>query len=199
MARPARNPDLHGNAPRPSSTALLVIDVFMDFRFPGGQDLFAEAKGVSPNIARLCGRARKAGVPVIYINDNAGLWTSESGQVVTKALRSPRGKKFAAPLKPRAGDLFVLKAKQSGFHGTPLEIFLDYTKTKRLILSGLTADICVFFTAQDAYVRDYEILVATDCVACQTAQLKERSLDLMQSLFHAKLAKGEAIKFSSQR
>lgn len=199
MARPARNRDLHGNAPQPSSTALLVIDVFTDFGFPGGEALFAEATGISQNIATLCRRARKARVPVIYVNDNAGLWTSESGQVVAKALRSTPGKRFAGALRPLPGDLFVLKAKQSGFHGTPLEIFLDYTRTKRLILCGLTADICVFFTAQDAYVRDYEIWVASDCVASQSAPLKGRSLDLMKTLFHAKCAEGNAIKLPARR
>jgi len=76
-----------------------------------------------------------------------------------------RGTPIVKMLSPDDRDYFILKPKHSGFYSTPLPILLDYLGAKRLIITGLTADSCVLFTANDAYVRGYELCVPADCVA----------------------------------
>jgi nicotinamidase-related amidase len=59
----------------------------------------------------------------------------------------------------------VLKPKHSGFYATTLDVLLEYLKVDTLILTGIAANICVLFTANDAYMRDYQLFVPADCVA----------------------------------
>jgi nicotinamidase-related amidase len=86
----------------------------------------------------------------------------------------------ANALRPDPQDYFVLKPKHSGFYSTSLDILLDHLGARSLILTGLLADMCVLFTAHDAYMRGYRILVPADCVAARTPADRARSLGLMR-------------------
>jgi nicotinamidase-related amidase len=138
-------------------------------------------------------------VPVLYVNDNTGKWRSDSAALLRKVL-SPgsRGRVVARRLKPGRGDYLILKPKQSAFYGTPLEILLDYLKVRRLVIAGLTADICIFFTAQDAFVRDYEIIIPSDAVASQSPDSATRALSGMQRLFDATVCTAEEVRWRSR-
>src|SRR5688572_21140996 len=112
-----KNEDLHGNAPDKSKVALLIIDMICDFEFSGGDRLCANAAPISKNIASLKKRAKKAGVPVIYVNDNFGKWQSDFKKLLRHSLsESSRGRSIAEKLKPDDEDYFVLKPKHSGFY-----------------------------------------------------------------------------------
>jgi nicotinamidase-related amidase len=199
VARPQHNTDLHGNAPDRCSTALLLIDVLNDFQFDGGSALAAEALKILDALASLKTAARNRHVPVIYVNDNTGKWRSNAPAVVKKALSpSSRGRTIARRLKPGPRDYFILKPKQSAFYGTPLEIILDYLQVRRLIVAGLTADICIFFTAQDAFVRDYDILIPSDAVASQSRDTAARALRDMERLFEARVLPVAEIKLNAR-
>jgi nicotinamidase-related amidase len=177
---------LQGNAPEPSAIALLLIDVINDFEFIDGEELFARTLPIAGNIARLKQRAKQAGVPVIYVNDNFGKWQSDFRKLLDHCLNdNVRGKPVVEQLKPEEDDYFVLKPKYSGFHSTTLTTLLNYLKVKRLILAGITADICVLFTANDAYMRDYELLVPADCVASVKAEENRQALEYMQRVLKA--------------
>jgi nicotinamidase-related amidase len=199
VARPQHNTDLHGNAPDTCATALLLIDVLNDFSFKGGAALATEALKIAGTLASLKAAARAHRVPVIYVNDNAGKWRSDAAAVLRKALAPrSRGRSLARRLKPGPADYLILKPKQSAFYGTPLEILLDYLKVRRLVIAGLTADICIFFTAQDAFVRDYDIVIPSDAVASQTRDSTTRALMDIERLFEAKIDDAADIKWHSR-
>src|SRR5829696_759127 len=69
---PAKNADLHGFAPDACPVALLLIDWINDLEFQGGRRLLAPAVRAAARVAALKARARDAGIPVIYANDNFG-------------------------------------------------------------------------------------------------------------------------------
>jgi nicotinamidase-related amidase len=166
MARPAKNRDLHGSAPDSSPVALVLIDVVNDLEFEGGERLLAPALPMARRLGALAGRARRAGVPVIYVNDNFGRWRSDLAALVRHCLRDGvRGGAIVRRLRPRRDDYFVLKPKHSGFFATPLDTLLTYLGVDTLLLGGLTTDRCVLFTAADAHMRDYHLHVPRDCVA----------------------------------
>jgi len=75
------------------------------------------------------------------------------------------GSKIVELLKPDDEDYFVLKPKHSGFYSTTLDILLKHLQCKTLILTGVTTDICILFTANDAYMRDFNLVIPSDCVA----------------------------------
>jgi nicotinamidase-related amidase len=166
MPRPARNHDLHGNAPDEARVALVLIDVINDLDFPGGAALLRPARTMARRLGALKRRARRLGIPAIYVNDNFGRWRSDFATLVAHCRRpGARGRDLAELLAPSADDYFVLKPKHSGFFATPLDTLLLYLGVETLILTGLTTDRCVLFTAADAHVRDYQLFVPRDCVA----------------------------------
>jgi nicotinamidase-related amidase len=183
---PAKNPDLHGNAPDTCEVALLLVDVINDLEFPGGRAILAPALRAARKIAALKARARKARVPVIYANDNFGRWRSNFADVVEHCLRDGvRGQPIAELLAPDHDDYFVLKPKHSAFYATTLETLLGYLKTRRLILAGFAGDACVLMTAADAYMRDVEVYVPSDCTASQSQAENRKALQYMKRVLHA--------------
>src|SRR6185503_18220123 len=124
---PAKNRDLHGSAPDHSPVALLLIDVINHLDFEGGDRLLEHALPMAERLAALKRRARAAGIPAIYANDNFGRWQSDFTKVLERCRADgARGKPIADRLAPDADDYFVLKPKHSGFYGTTLDILLDY-------------------------------------------------------------------------
>jgi nicotinamidase-related amidase len=95
------------------------------------------------------------------------------------------GQRLVRHLKPTEQDYFVLKPKNSGFYETTLQ--LEYLGARTVILTGIAADNCVLFTANDAYMRDYSIIVPADCVASRTESLAKSSLTHMKRLLKADL------------
>ncbi len=182
----AKNEDLHGSAPDKCETALLLIDVINDLDFPEADQMLADARAMATNIRRLKQRARKAGVPVIYVNDNFGKWQSDWRRTVEHCSSGKvRGRELVRLLKPAKDDYFVLKPKHSGFFSTTLETLLRYLESKTLILTGIAGNFCVLFTANDAYMRDYELLIPEDCCVSNTPRENEEALVLMRKFLKA--------------
>ncbi len=194
--QPGKQHDLHGSAPDTHDTALLLIDVINDFEFPRGDELFQQAIKIAPNIARLKKRARAAGVPAIYVNDNFRRWQSKFDDIVQHCLRDAvRGRPFVQQLIPAEDDYFVLKPKHSGFYQTPLEILLKHLGTNRLILTGVSTNSCVLFTANDAYMRDLELVVPSDCVAACNCNEHNFAMNQMGSMLKADLSRSDEVAF----
>jgi nicotinamidase-related amidase len=186
---------LHGNAPDHCPVALLLIDVINDMEFDRGSLLLKNALPAARKIAKLKGEARRRGVPVIYVNDNFGRWRSDFKSLVSHCLEDEvRGEPVARLLMPDEQDYFVLKPKHSGFFSTSLGILLDYLGARRLVLTGFATEICVIYTANDAYMRDYELAVPRDCVASETAQGRNYALAQMQRYLRADVRPANAAR-----
>jgi nicotinamidase-related amidase len=191
---PVKSPDLHGNAPDDSDAVLLLVDVINDLEFPGGEKVLEPAIAAAERIAVLRRRAREAGIPVVYANDNFGRWRSDFREVVEHCLRDGvRGRAVVERLRPEADDYFVLKPKHSAFFETTLEMLLQHLDSRTLVLAGITGDLCVLFTAMDAYLRDYRIVVPEDCVVSVDAQENARALDYMRRVMDADTTPSERL------
>ena len=181
MPAPDRNPDLHGSAPDYAPVALLLIDVINDLEFDGGEGVLEQALPAARAIAALKRRAREVGVPVVYANDNFGRWTSDFTRTVEHVLEDGvRGEALAELLRPGEDDYFVLKPKNSAFFATTLDTLLRHLGARTLILCGIATDNCVLFTASDAHMRDYHVVVPEDCVASKNQDRREHALRLMR-------------------
>jgi nicotinamidase-related amidase len=184
-----QSPDLHGNAPDESKVALLLLDVINDLEFDGGELLEPHALAAAPKIKELKQQAKLAGIPVIYVNDNFGRWRSDFKKLIAHVIDDEtRGRKIAELLKPDDDDYFVLKLKHSGFFSTSLDLLLRHLGSKTLILVGWAGDICVLFTASDAHMREYNLIVPRDCVASQDPDENERVLKLMRRVHEANIS-----------
>jgi nicotinamidase-related amidase len=183
---PAKNEDLHGNVPDKAEVALLLIDVINDMEFESGEELLKHALPMAEKIAALKRRAKRAEIPVIYVNDNFGKWQSDFNKILKHCLEDDvRGRPIAELLKPGDDDYFVLKPKHSGFFSTTLDTLLEYLRARTLVLTGVAANICVLFTANDAYMRDFNLIIPRDCVASNTPEENEHALRLMEQVLKA--------------
>src|SRR4030095_5271417 len=132
---------------------------------------------MAPRLARLAERAREARVPVLYVNDNFGRWQSDWRKVIRHCLAPEApGRRIVELLQPREQDYFVLKPKHSGFFSTTLDLLLVDIGVETVLLGGVATDICILFTANDAYMRDYDVIVPRDCVAANTRQRTDFTL-----------------------
>ena len=188
MSKSTSAKSLHGDTSDRSPLALLIIDAINDFAFPEGPDMLPSALSMAASIRRLKSEARRFDIPTIYVNDNFGRWRSDFRSVVAhcQSTRS-RGSDVTRLLRPDARDYFVLKPRHSGFFSTTLDLLLEHLETRSLILCGLLADSCVLFTAQDAYMRGYQLVVPADCVASQ------RPADTVSALAHMRRVLGADI------
>ena len=184
MARASH--DLHGSAPDKSGAALLLIDVINDFDFPEGDELLRLALPVGEHIAELKKRAKAAGIPCVYVNDNFGRWQSDFKKIVEHCTaEDAKGKDFVKLLLPDEDDYFVLKPKHSGFYSTTLDLVLTHLNAKNLILTGIAGNNCVLFTANDAYMRDFKVFVPEDCVVSNTEEENRYALKQMENVLKA--------------
>ena len=195
---PAKNQDLHGNVPDESPVVVIAIDVINDLEFPGGEDIGEPALEMARNLKPLLDRAREAGVPVIYANDNFGKWRSDFRALLDHCLNdNVRGRRVAELLRPGADDYFILKPKHSAFFATTLDTLLSYLKARTLILAGIATDSCVLATATDADMRDLLVVVADDCVSAITPVRHERALAHLRETLDVRTVKGADIDFDA--
>jgi nicotinamidase-related amidase len=189
--------DPHGVAPETSKIVLLLVDVINDFDFAQGEKLLRFALPAARRIAALKKRLRKCGIPAIYVNDNFGRWQSDFKKQVERCISedSP-GAEVARLLIPSEDDYFVLKPKHSAFYSTSLDTLLSYLGARKLIITGFAADICVLFTANDAYMRDFELLVPSDCTASETAAARRAASQQMKRFLRADIRPSPKIRLT---
>jgi nicotinamidase-related amidase len=183
-----------------AGSALLLIDVINDLAFNGSEALVAQAEPMAMRLAALKRRATAAGLPCIYVNDNFGKWRSDFRQTVAHCTaRSSPGRRVSQRLRPSERDYFVLKPKHSGFFDTTLDTLLETLRIRRVILTGIAGNICVLFTANDAYMRELKLFVPADCIVSNTDADNDHALRQIGSVLKGNLARSTQLTFRNAR
>jgi nicotinamidase-related amidase len=179
-----------------AGSALLLIDVINDLAFKGSDVLVAQAEPMAARLAALKRRATAAGLPSIYVNDNFGRWRSDFRQTVAHCTsRSSPGRRVSQRLRPTARDYFVLKPKHSGFFDTTLDTLLGSLGVRRVILTGIAGNICVLFTANDAYMRDLKLFAPSDCIVSNTAADNDHALRQIECVLKGDVVRSTQLRF----
>lgn len=186
------------NIPRSrSNEAVLIVDMISDFSFEGGEQMFDRALSAAENVAELKRRADDVGVPVVFVNDNYGKWNEDFGTYVKNTMEaSNRGRQMVEALQPGNDDLYVVKPQRSGFYATPLGVLLLSMDVSKVIVTGVTTDICVLFTAHDAYMRGYHVEVPADCSATIEPKHHDQALRYLERVADAETRNGKDIEFA---
>lgn len=175
-------------------TALLIIDIINKMDFEGAEALLAETRPALKPLVDLKHICKLHDIPVIYVNDNFGLWQENVDQIVEECCGG-LGDVFVQALHPQHDDYFIIKPKHSGFYGTQLDILLQHLEVSRLIITGITTDMCILFTANDAYMREYEIWVPSDCTAAETKEAKTHALEILNSTLSIDCSDSRTVSF----
>lgn len=160
---------------------LLLIDFINPLEFPGAEDIAPLALEAAQSTAALKKALRATGVPVIYANDNYGYWQSDFKTLVKQCQQHGGvSAQMARLLRPAPADLTLLKPRHSAFYGSPLALLLKQIGAEEIIITGLATDICVQFTAMDAFLRGFKVRVPSDCTAAESPAAKQQSLKYMR-------------------
>ncbi|WP_339148277.1 MULTISPECIES: isochorismatase family cysteine hydrolase [unclassified Sutcliffiella] len=177
-------------------SALLIIDIINDFQFKHGNALAEKTATIYPNIVKLKDMMIKEQRPVIYINDHYNLWQADYDKIMEKC-RNPLSAPIIEALRPTDQDFFLIKPKHSAFYGTALHTLLSQLKVKNLILTGIAGNICVLFTANDAYMRELGLCIPHDAIASADEQDNEYALKMMKNVLKAEVRSTEKLLSNS--
>ena len=196
----SEQPSIKNRSLKANTTALILLDVVTDFEFDDGDTLLKHTLPVARRLSQLKARARAAGVPVIYVNDNFGKWQEDFKTMSNHFLQpAAKGHKVVSLLQPEPDDYYVLKPHRSGFYSTTLELLLRELKVRTLIVTGITTDICVLFTANDAYMRGFDLYIPTDCVAAVRPAYSRQATDFIKRVLKADTRSSSGIRFMRSR
>ncbi|WP_018333480.1 cysteine hydrolase family protein [Actinomycetospora chiangmaiensis] len=169
-----------------ATTALVIIDMQRDFCEPGG---FGETlgndvsllRGVIPPLQRVLAAARALGMTVVHTREghvpdlsdcppaklhrgSPSLRIGDPGPKGRILVRGEYGHDIVDELAPVEGELVVDKPGKGSFHGTSFGAELAARGITRLVVTGVTTEVCVHTTVREANDRGYECLVLSDCV-----------------------------------
>lgn len=161
------------------NTAIVIVDIINTFDFPGGEKLLENTKSILPNLLRLKKEAKEKGIPVIYVNDHYGIWQSNFSKVA-EFCRNDSNQEIIDKMMPTDDEYFLIKPKHSGFYQTALSSLLNELNVTHIIFAGVAGNICVLFTANDAYMREFSISVPENCTASNEEEENERALNVMK-------------------
>lgn len=189
--------NLRGAKKTKTTTALVIADVLSDYRFKDAHRFLPQVPRLARVIHQLRNAADDAGAAVIYVNDNVGAWQSDRQAVLaaTTATTSKAPPELLA-LLPRPDDYFLLKPQYSAFFGTPLDSLLRHLDVERLVLCGIATEICVLFSAHDAYLRGFALHVPRDAVAGVDADAHATALRLLQRALKTDVRGSRHVRFS---
>jgi nicotinamidase-related amidase len=183
-----------------TNSVLVLVDVINAFDFEGSEGLVRAAARAAPKIEALAARAREERVPVVYVNDNFGRWRSDFASTIDACMAPDQpGRAVTARLRPHERDYFVLKPQHSGFYCTTLEPLLRHLSAESVVVTGFATNLCVLFTANDAYMRGYRLIVPSDCTAANTAALTRAALEHMGIALNAAVLPSEKVVLSRPR
>ncbi len=175
--------------------AVLVIDMLNDFLRPGAPLEVPNGRRIIPNIKMILEEARRRKIPVVYVCDSHLPEDGEFKIWPMHALEGSEGAKIYSEISPQGRDYIVKKRRYSGFFQTDLDLLLKELKIDRLFITGLLTNVCVLFTAVDAYMRGYDTIILSDATASLTDKDQEYFINYIRNILKLKaVTTEEAVK-----
>jgi nicotinamidase-related amidase len=169
-------------------TALVIADMLNSYDHEDAEPLAESVKQQLPQIVDLRRRAEEADALIVYVNDNHDEWQAGREELIETALNG-KHPELVDPIAPREPVPFIAKGRHSAFYQTALDHLLSSADIERLILAGQVTEQCILYSALDAYIRGYDMVVPPDAVAHINEDFARASLEMMESNMHAELTR----------
>jgi nicotinamidase-related amidase len=160
---------------------LLLVDVLGRFEHEDGDQLLRSFRDRHRALVASIDSARFSNVPVIYAQDNDGIWDGDGLGLVRRALAGNGGGLVAA-IAPRDGDRLIVKPRYSAFDWTPLELILRELETERILLAGTATEMCVAQTAISARELGFSVSVLAEACATVDEEHEALALDYLERI-----------------
>ena len=161
--------------------AFVLVDVVHTFEHEDGEQLLESFRARHDGFVRALEQARGDGVPVVYANDNFGLWDGDAPRLVREALDG-RGGELVQAVAPRPGETVVVKPRYSAFDHTPLELILRELEVERLLLGGMSTEGCVAQTTIDARELGFKVTVLAGACATTDEAVERVAFDYLEQV-----------------
>lgn len=172
--------------PQAYKPALIIIDMINDFHFHHGKILAEKAMNIIKPINELKSAFHDQDLPVIYVNDHYNLWKADLDTIMNHC-RNPVSERILHEIHPSPDDYFLIKPKHSAFYGTALNTLLHQLGVNLLVMTGIAGNICVLFSANDAYMREYRLHIPHDCTASNDDHDNANALKMMENVLKANI------------
>jgi nicotinamidase-related amidase len=169
------------------AAALIVIDMLNPYEHEDAEPLMESVAEAVPSLRELVDQAARAGLLTVYVNDNYGDWTAGREKLTRRALAGA-APQLIEPIAPPDDMPFVVKARHSVFYETQLEYLLRQEGVDRLVLTGQVTEQCILYSALDAYVRHFEVVVPRSAVAHIHEDLAAAAFRMMEENMRAEVA-----------
>jgi nicotinamidase-related amidase len=169
-------------------TALLVIDMLNPYDHDDAEPLAASVEQRLSGMVALRDEAkRRDDVLLVYVNDNYDRWDAGREALVARAVDGEHPE-LVTPIMPDGPVPFLPKGRHSAFYETALGHLLRIEGVERVVLTGQVTEQCILYTALDAYLRGFDIVVPPDAVAHIDEDLAQAALRMMEVNLHAELS-----------
>ena len=168
-------------------TALIVIDMLNAYDHEDADALAESVEEKLPQIVELRDAAgERDDVMLVYVQDNHDAWNAERDDLVRLACEG-KHPELVEPIAPVGRVALLQKGRHSIFYETALGHLLKVEEVERVILTGQVTEQCILYSALDAYLRGYEVVIAPDAVAHIHEAFAKAALGMMEQNMHAKL------------
>jgi len=167
-------------------TAVVIADMLNSYDHEDAEPLVESVKEMLPCIVDLRRRADEAGALVVFVNDNHDEWQAGREELIETAMKGEHPE-LVEPIAPREPVPFIAKGRHSAFYQTALDHLLSSADIEQIVLAGQVTEQCILYSALDAYIRGYEMVVPPDAVAHIDGDLAQAALTMMESNMHAEL------------
>lgn len=179
----------------PRVTALVVVDMQVDFVSPKGKLYVPEARKTIPAILHLISKNRQANSPILFTQDWHRSDDPEFSLWPPHAVAESSGAKVVSQLKPLLTDYFIRKKTYDAFFGTELDLVLRQKKIQNLVIAGTVANICVLHTAGSARLRGYKVIISEDAISSLTPFDQAAALRQISFVYQGKITRSSGVKF----